>query len=102
MRKTVRFDRHVRIMIPVWHQPESSSTSRNQLKYKRSMIIMEIPSDVEYSCDVLQSLLDRGAIISDDDYTYVCSHGFVPFVSRASNAILSDISTGLDPKEELN
>lgn len=101
MRNVVKFDRAVRIMSPVWHQQEASSTSKHQLKYKRPMVILELVPGVEYKCAELQALIDRGAIVPDEEYSYICSHGFIPDFDKAL-APVSDVTTGLDPVEELN
>lgn len=101
MRNTVKFDRTVRIMNPVWHQAEVNSNSKYQLKYKRAMVVLELSPGIEYKCAELQALIDRGALIPDEEYSYICSHGFIP---RTNGVIIpvSEITTGLDPEEELN
>lgn len=101
MRNVVKFDRPVLIMNPVWHQPETTSTSKYQLKYKRAMVILELSPGVEYKCSDLQGLIHKGAIIPDEEYNYICSHGFIPDIGGLVS-IISEVSTGLDPKEELN
>lgn len=101
MRNTVKFDRSVRIMVPVWYQAETNGTSKHQLKYKRPMVILELISGVEYKCADLQALLNRGATIPDEEYHYICSHGFIPDSDKALVPV-SDVTTGLDPVEELN
>ena len=101
MRNTVKFDRPVRIMIPMWHQSEANSNSRHQLKYKRPMVVLELVPAVEYKCAELQGLINRGALIPDEEYSYICSHGFIPD-SNGALAPVSDVTTGLDPVEELN
>lgn len=101
MRKTVKFDRVVQFMIPVWHHEELKSSSKHQTLYKRPMAILELVPGKEYKCEELQALLNRGAIIPNDQYTYVCSHGFVPDIGLEDVAV-SSVSTGLDPEEELN
>lgn len=102
MRKTVMFDRAVRLLVPVWHQPEQSSDSNKyRFKYKRPMSVLELQPNREYRCEDLQSLLDRGAVFaSDADHTYVCSCGFIPVASDLP--MVSPLTTGLDPEEELN
>jgi hypothetical protein len=102
MRKTVKFDRTVRILVPVWHQPEVASNSKYQFRYKRAMSILELQPDREYKCEELQSLLNRGAMFAhEEDHTYVCSCGFIP-LSDSLPVPVSPVTTGLDPEEELN
>ena len=101
MRKTVIFSRPVRIMNPVWHERELISNSKNQVKYKRPMVILELSPGIEYKCDELQGLINRGAIIPEDEYTYMCSHGFIPDTAGLL-APISEVTTGMDPEEELN
>lgn len=101
MRKTVTFGREVRIMVPVWHQKETPSSSKYQTTYKRPMVVLRLVPGREYKCEELQALLDRGAHIPDEEYTYICSHGFVP-TPFGSIIPVSEVSTGLDPEEELN
>lgn len=101
MRKTVIFDRPVRIMNPVWHVEETSSTSKYQVKYRRPMVILELIPGVEYKCEDLQKLINRGAVVPEEEYTYMCSHGFIP-VTAGVLAPISEVSTGQDPVEELN
>lgn len=101
MRKTVTFDRIVRVMNPVWHQQEAKSSYKNQTMYKRPMVILDLIPGKEYNCDELQALLNRGAVIDNADYTYICSHGFIP-ISEGELMPISEVSTGLDPEGELN
>jgi len=63
--------------------------------------VLELGPNKEYQCEDLQSLLNRGAVFaSDADHTYVCSCGFIP-VSH-DLPMISPVTTGLDPEEELN
>lgn len=101
MRKTVTFDRVVRVMNPVWHQQEIKSSSKNQTTYRRPMVILDLIPGREYKCEDLQALLNRGAVIESTDYTYICSHGFIP-ASEGELMPVSEVSTGLDPEGELN
>ena len=101
MRKIVKFDRKVRLMIPVWHQPEIQSSSKYKTKYSRPMTTLELVPDKEYKCSDLQALLDKGALFaSEADHTYVCSCGFIPIVDNLPT--ISPVTSGLDPVEELN
>lgn len=102
MRKTVKFDRAVYIMTPVWHQAPIQSSSKNQLKYSRPMVITTFAAGVEYKCEDLQKLIDRGAVVPDEEYRYICSHGFVPNIQNLPISLHSEVSTGLDPKEDLH
>jgi hypothetical protein len=101
MRKLVKFDRVVRIMVPIWHQKEFLSSSKNQTIYRRPMSILELGPGKEYKCEDLQGLLNRGAVIAKEDYTYVCSCGFIP-VLRDEPTLPNALTTGLDPVEDLN
>lgn len=102
MRKTVKFDRVVHFMTPVWHQAPVGTSSKNQLKYSRPMVITELVPGIEYKCEELQSLINRGAVIPDEEYKYVCSHGFIPTSPNMPSLLISDVTTGMDPKEELH
>lgn len=100
MRKSVKFERVVRLMVPIWHQPGYNTGNKNQLKYKRPMAVLELIPNKEYNCADLQALLNRGAEFTIEDYTYVCSCGFVP--EHEGLPLISPVSTGLDPEGELN
>lgn len=100
MRKTVKFSRVVNLLIPVWHQKESASSSKLQTKYRRPMAILELEPGREYQCADLQALLNRGAEFTSEDYAYVCSCGFIP--QKDDLPLISTLTTGMDPEEELN
>lgn len=101
MRKLVRFDRPVRIMVPIWHQGAITATVKAEPLYKRPMTELELTPGVEYKCADLQALLDRGAVVHKDDYLHVCSCGFVPDSANLP-MIINPLTTGLDPEEELH
>lgn len=101
MRNKVTFHNPVRIMVPIWHQGFITGTFRTEPLYKRPMTILSLSPGVEYKCEELQSLLDRGAVIHKDDYMHVCSCGFIP-VSDDLPMTVSEVTTGLDPEEELH
>lgn len=107
MRKTVRFDRTVRIMVPVWHFKEQKGSNSKRLIYNRAMVIHDLHPGIEHECDTIQAMLNRGAIIPSEEYNYICSYGFIPELHESNPVppdyrIGSEVSTGLDPEEDLN
>jgi hypothetical protein len=101
MRKNVRFDRPVRIMVPIWHQGPIAAVGRTEPLYNRPMTELELPPGVEYKCADIQSLINKGAVIHKDDYMTVCSSGFIPEVDNLP-MVVRELTTGLDPEEELH
>ena len=100
MRKTVKFGRTVRLMIPVWHQHPYKVTAKSATTYNQPMAVLELIVGKEYQCEELQALIDRGAMLAKEDYMYACSCGFVPVIGNKFEP--SELSTGLDPEEDLN
>ena len=97
MRKTIKTDRAVEMLIPVWHT--KAERQLQALDYDRPMVKFTLPPG-SYDCENLEKWVLRGADVSEEDQLYLAQLGFVPGIGL--DDYIEGITTGLDPEEELN
>ena len=96
MRKEITLDKRVRFLIPVWHS--SPQRGFEKLLHNRQMVELILSPGV-YSRETLDSMLNRGGSVDFQTMQYLASCGYVPGMEIGE---VVDVTTGLDPEEELN
>ena len=97
MRKTIKTDREVEMLIPVWHT--KAERQLQALDYDRPMVRFVLPPG-SYDCENLEKWVLRGADVSEEDQNYLASLGFVPGLEPGD--YIEGITSGLDPDHECN
>lgn len=97
MRKTIKTDRPITFLIPVWHS--QTDKQFNRLSYMREMVKLELKPGT-YSCEMLDKLVVKGADTDLETQDYLESLGYIPNMDPEMG--FSGVTTGLDPEEELN
>lgn len=97
MRKTIKTDRPVEMLIPVWHI--KAERQLQALDYDRPMVRFVLPPG-SYDCGRLEKWVLRGADVSEEDQEYLASLGFVPGLEPGD--YIEGITSGLDPDHECN
>ena len=97
MRKNIKTDKPITITLPVWHAMRDMKLSR--LDYDRQMVRIELRPGT-YSCEMLEKLIIKGADIDRKTLDYLKTLGYKPGAIPEDE--FDNISTYLDPEEELN
>lgn len=97
MRKTIKTDRAIELLVPVWFT--KAERQFQALDYDRPMTRFVLPPG-SYDCESLEKWVLRGADVSEDDQMYLAKLGFVP--GMVAGDYIDDVTTGLDPEEEMN